>query len=152
MVVKHRVVVLRAARMMLKNDPDSTMQPSESQGGTMTFYNRASPRSWALASVIGEFRTIYRSPKRIARNKRIPWFGNSTSYVLADRAEAIKWLDDRPDIVARYNEHAGRHTTYRDSDAATRAAIDADHAPERGVGALLLGGLDRRVRLRWQAD
>jgi hypothetical protein len=27
-----------------------------------------------------------------------------------------------------------------------------DHAPERGVGALLLGGLDRRVRLRWQAD
>jgi SAM-dependent methyltransferase len=29
---------------------------------------------------------------------------------------------------------------------------NTDHAPERGVGALLLGGLDRRVRLRWQAD
>jgi hypothetical protein len=26
--------------------------------------------------------------------------------------------------------------------------VPEDHVPERGVGALLLGGLDRRVRLR----
>jgi len=29
---------------------------------------------------------------------------------------------------------------------------EADRAPPRGVGVVLLGGLDRRVRLRWRAD
>jgi len=37
-------------------------------------------------------------------------------------------------------------------EACLARAREGDHVPERGVGALLLGGLDRRVRLRWQAD
>ena len=31
----------------------------------------------------------------------------------------------------------------------SRQHVPLDHVPPRGVGALLLGGLDRRVRLRW---
>jgi putative transposase len=30
--------------------------------------------------------------------------------------------------------------------------VQFDRVPTRGVGAMLLGGLDRRVRLRWLAD
>jgi hypothetical protein len=66
--------VLRAARVVVKYDPDWVMQASESQGGTMTFYNWASGRSRALASIIGSYGTVYRSPRRIARNDQIPWY------------------------------------------------------------------------------
>jgi hypothetical protein len=50
---------------------------------------------------------------------------------------------------------AGEANRARVSAAAPIAVVrnvENDHVPERGVGALLPGGLDRRVRLRWLAD
>lgn len=151
---KHRVAVLRAVRNVLKHDPDWRMVPSESHGGTMTFFNRASARSWALASVMGECRTIYRgSPARIRRNDRARFRGGFFSRVIENQEDAIARL--QPHRLKRYTEHAQRHTAYRDGDAETRAAMDAQDEADRqawlaagnAIGAALAARRGKRKRL-----
>lgn len=140
---KYQVAVIRAAKNVIARDPDWSMHRSESQGGTWTFFNRANAQSWAMASVIGEWRTTYRSPKRIRRydraNSAFARYRWTMSHVLKDRDEALKRAP-----VELYESHVAKHIAHRDGDAATRAAMDAEAEAGRRVwmaaGQALMSG------------
>jgi hypothetical protein len=127
---------------VLKDDPDWIMKPSESQGGTMVFFNQADAQSMALAKTIGDTFTIYRSPKRTRRNTKAWTFGFPMSRVLKDRADAIGQITSGD--LTSCQKAAQRHIAYRDGDATARAAMDAEDEAERaawiaGAGAMLGG-------------
>jgi hypothetical protein len=145
---KHQVSVLRAAHKVIAGDPDWTARESESQGGTWVFHNRANMQSVALADVIRQFRTIYRSPKR-ARQNELAWRRSyrrpvlgwlPMSSVIADRAKALAQVraEDTTPPDGWCVRRVQWHCDYRDGDAETRAAMDAER--EAGQRAWLAAG------------
>jgi hypothetical protein len=151
---KHQVAVLRAARNMLKDDPDWTMYSDAHQGGRMIFFNRDNATSHTFAAGISGERT-YRSEKR-ANRKRYDWVQrDGCRYRLPFNTVLNRWLAsvDRPllptdapqakqraDVLASMDGEYGRktrdwfegdivwHRVMRDADAATRdKLLDAEH-------------------------
>jgi hypothetical protein len=64
---KHQVSVLRAAQKVVANDPDWTAWRGEGQGRTWVFPNRANVQSYALARMMVEGYSYYRSERRARR-------------------------------------------------------------------------------------
>jgi putative ABC transport system substrate-binding protein len=79
-----------------------------------------------------------------AQQKAIPVIG------FLSLTAAIAW----PDLLAAFRQGLAEAGFVEGQNAAIeyRWAENDDRVPCRGVGAMLLGGLDRRVRLRWLAD
>jgi hypothetical protein len=158
---KHQVSVLRAAQKVVTVDPDWSTREAENQGHGWVFFNRANVQSYSLGQLIGGWRTIYRSPKRIRRNDRI-WRsgGDSYCYVLKDREAALKELYSPGRSYVSYmtppppgHPHAlcdgmwfdtvHKHIAYRDGDAELRAVMDAQREADKAAWIVGMGAFGR---------
>jgi hypothetical protein len=93
---KHRVSVLRAARKVVSADPDWAWRVSESHGGSLVFFNRASVPSRAMAHHMAEMAVAYHSPKR---RERIRWA--RSDFIMTDVLE-------RPDVIAKVQDELSK--------------------------------------------
>ena len=67
---KHQIVVLRAARQVVANDPDWTGERAQSRGGQWVLYNQADIQSYSLGRLIAGSFVIYSSRKRSEEAQR----------------------------------------------------------------------------------
>ena len=79
---KHRVSVLRAMTAVTKNDPDWRLWKSQTRGGAVCLFNRASGRSYGLALLKTDSRSGYKS-----KDLRRPSVRNITEQELIARIE-----------------------------------------------------------------
>jgi hypothetical protein len=142
---KHLVSVLRAARKLVRADPDWAWYISESHGGSLVFFNQASVQSEAMAHQVAGGRVAYHSAKRAYRAA----IAEETWTRVMDRADALKAAQDalaNPERRAEHERRAQYHLVMRDGDAETVALAQAKHEADRAVQMAQLAGFARAVR------
>lgn len=153
---KHQVSVLRSAHKVAAADPDWEAWRIYGMGRGWVFVNHANVQSYTLGRMIAEDYKIYRSEKRLRRApgtwvRKAPGVRvkvlDSLHEFVADRAELLALPETRRHLAeGTWAELVAEHIAYRDSDAATRAAMDTQREADRQAWLAMGAALGRRLR------
>lgn len=148
---KHRVGVLRAARKVISADQDWAWRVSDSHGGALVFFNRASVPSRAMARHMAGLAVAYHSPRR---RDRIRWARSDLIMTdVLERPDVLAKVQrelDNPDGAKAYQQSVAWHERERDGDAEEKARVGLERARDyalRDVDLTILLLNQRRLKL-----